>query len=81
MAYKKQEWENGKDGNTPITADRLNHIENGINDAAKKADNADKKAGSKADKSALDDKADADKVSDLEKRIESLENNDSGSEE
>lgn len=34
MAYEKQEWKNGEDGNTPITADSLNHIEEGI---AKKA--------------------------------------------
>lgn len=30
MAYEKQEWKNGKDGKTPVSADRLNHIEEGI---------------------------------------------------
>ena len=30
MAYEKQEWKNGKDGGTPVSADRLNHIEEGI---------------------------------------------------
>ena len=30
MAYQKQEWKNGKDGGTPLSADRLNHIEDGI---------------------------------------------------
>lgn len=30
MAYEKQVWKNGKDGGTPVSADRLNHIEAGI---------------------------------------------------
>ena len=30
MAYTKQTWENLPSTNTPITADRLNHIEDGI---------------------------------------------------
>src|SRR5690625_3431835 len=30
MAYEKQEWKNGEEGGTPITAERLNHIEEGI---------------------------------------------------
>lgn len=30
MAYQKQTWENLPSTNTPITAERLNHIENGI---------------------------------------------------
>lgn len=30
MAYEKQTWKNGKDGGTPVSADRLNHIEEGI---------------------------------------------------
>lgn len=30
MAYQKQTWKNGKDGGTPLSADRLNHIEDGI---------------------------------------------------
>lgn len=32
MAYEKQEWKNGRSGGTPINADRLNHIEDGIGD-------------------------------------------------
>ena len=30
MAYSPYEWADGEEGGTPITADRLNHIENGI---------------------------------------------------
>ncbi|SJM61363.1 hypothetical protein [Gulosibacter sp. 10] len=30
MAYEPQTWADGEDGGTPITADRLNHIEQGI---------------------------------------------------
>ncbi|MGJ8525184.1 hypothetical protein LMG33818_000892 [Halomonadaceae bacterium LMG 33818] len=30
MAYEQQTWKDGKDGGTPITADRLNHMEAGI---------------------------------------------------
>lgn len=30
MAYTKQTWANGPDGLTPISADRLNYMENGI---------------------------------------------------
>lgn len=32
MAYEKQIWKNLPDETTPITADKLNHIENGIFD-------------------------------------------------
>lgn len=30
MAYEKQTWADGEEGGTPITADRLNHIEDGV---------------------------------------------------
>ena len=30
MAYEPQEWVNGKAGKTPVSAARLNHIEQGI---------------------------------------------------
>lgn len=30
MAFEPKTWANGKDGGTPITADELNRIENGI---------------------------------------------------
>lgn len=30
MSYDKQTWQDGRNGGTPLTADRLNHIENGI---------------------------------------------------
>lgn len=32
--YQKQTWLNGPDGNTPLDADRLNHMENGISAAS-----------------------------------------------
>lgn len=48
MAYEKQKWENGKDGGTPITAERLNHIEDGI--AAKAEQGPQGKQGPKGDK-------------------------------
>ena len=34
MAYEKQEWRDGEEGGTPITAERLNHIETGISEKA-----------------------------------------------
>ncbi|NKR94340.1 hypothetical protein GS483_19640 [Rhodococcus hoagii] len=40
MAYVKQTWNNGADGNTPQSADRYNHMEQGIFDAARTADAA-----------------------------------------
>lgn len=56
MAYEKQEWKNGKDGDTPITADRLNHIEDGIDEKAEQGpkgdtgdDGKDGEDGSKGD--------------------------------
>jgi hypothetical protein len=33
MAYEQQEWKPGKAGGTPVSADRLNHMEQGIFDA------------------------------------------------
>lgn len=30
MSYEKYDWQDGPEGDTPITADRLNHIEDGI---------------------------------------------------
>ena len=32
MAYQPFEWQDGEEGGTPITAERLNHIEQGIAD-------------------------------------------------
>lgn len=40
MAYSKQKWKDGKDGDTPISAKRLNHMEDGIKDAYDKAGDA-----------------------------------------
>jgi len=40
MAYTPFEWADGEEGGTPITAERLNHIEDGIGDAAATADGA-----------------------------------------
>lgn len=37
MAYEPQTWVDGGDGGTPITAERLNHIEDGITPAHKTA--------------------------------------------
>lgn len=34
MSYTKQTWADGPEGGTPITADRLNHMESGIEDAS-----------------------------------------------
>lgn len=36
MAYKKQGWENGEDGGTPLSAERLNHMEKGIKEKAER---------------------------------------------
>lgn len=30
MAYEPFEWQDGEEGNTPITAERLNHLEQGV---------------------------------------------------
>lgn len=45
MAYSKQTWANGPDGGTPLSADRLGHIEDGIEAAAQTADAALPKTG------------------------------------
>lgn len=37
MAYDPFEWADGEEGETPITAERLNHMEEGIEDAASTA--------------------------------------------
>lgn len=55
MAYEKQTWADGAAGGTPITADRLNHIESGIADVeltpGPKGDKGDPGAdGAKGDK-------------------------------
>lgn len=34
MSYTKQTWINGPDGQTPLDADRLNHMEDGIGAAS-----------------------------------------------
>lgn len=59
MTYKKQDWKNGEDGGTPINADRLNHIEQGIKEKAEQGpkgeqgsagkDGSDGKQGPKGD--------------------------------
>ena len=38
MAYSKQTWKNKKAGGTPINADALNHMEDGIEAASYKVD-------------------------------------------
>lgn len=40
MAYTKQIWQNGEAGGTPINADRLNHMEEGIEQAGETASDA-----------------------------------------
>lgn len=39
MAYTKQIWENSPSTNTPLSADRLNHMEDGIDNAYKQIKN------------------------------------------
>lgn len=48
MAYEKQEWKNGEEGETPITAERLNHMEEGIAEKAQRGPKGEK--GSQGDK-------------------------------
>ena len=36
MAYQKQNWASGETGNTPITPEALNHMEQGIVDALRR---------------------------------------------
>lgn len=38
MSYTEQNWNNGASGNTPISADRLRHMELGIKDASDRLD-------------------------------------------
>ena len=40
MSYTKQTWTDFPDTSSPITADRLNHMENGIDDANKQITNS-----------------------------------------
>jgi hypothetical protein len=48
MSYSKYSWADGASGNTPITATRLNAIEQGIADAAAAADAAVKRTGNES---------------------------------
>lgn len=41
MAYEQQEWKDGEDGGTPLSADRLNHIEEGIASKAAQGEKGD----------------------------------------
>ena len=45
MAYSKQTWKNKKAGGTPINADALNHMEDGIEAASYKVDEICKNLG------------------------------------
>lgn len=49
MAYVKQTWVNGPSGNTPLSADRLNHMEDGIEDADTRLTAAEAAIDGKAD--------------------------------
>ena len=40
MAYQKQTWENAPSTNSPLSADRLNHMEDGIDNAYKQIKNS-----------------------------------------
>lgn len=48
MAYTEQEWKDGRAGGTPITASRLNHMEDGIKDASDRADAIESQLGNVA---------------------------------
>lgn len=48
MAYEPYEWKDGNAGGTPITADRLNHLENGVDEAHDIATSASSSAAGKA---------------------------------
>jgi len=50
MAYSKQTWQNLPAKSTPISAQRLNHIEDGIYNAAQTADSASSGLSGKVDK-------------------------------
>jgi hypothetical protein len=54
VSYDKQTWADGIAGGTPITADRLAHIEDGIEDAAAVADAAAGAVAGKADVTYVD---------------------------
>ena len=41
MTYTEQTWNNGVSGNTPISAERLRHMEAGIKDASNRLDGHD----------------------------------------
>ena len=49
MAYETQTWADGEDGGTPITAEALNHMEDGIEQATTAAAAAQAAADGKAD--------------------------------
>lgn len=42
MAYEKQDWKDGEEGDTPITAERLDHIEDGIADKSERGEQGEK---------------------------------------
>lgn len=71
MAYDKQEWKNGKDGGTPVSAKRLNHIEDGIAAKADKGDKGDPGFGTEEQYDAIIDRLD-----DLEADVSDLKADD-----
>lgn len=80
MAYDKQTWVDGPEGGTPLSAERLNHMENGIEEAQNVIPPAPTIASIQGLQTALDAKAlNADHealestVNDLVARIEALE--------
>lgn len=65
MAYEKQTWKDGEEGNTPLSAERLNHIEDGLSKKAEKYE-----LDGLVDTSDLDDYA---KKTDLDKKADNSE--------
>ena len=77
MAFEPKEWQDGVEGGTPVTADELNRIEQGIADAATHTHTIANVTGLQA---ALNDKQDSgdyateDDLADLAARVTALEN-------
>lgn len=76
MAYTKfhENWENLPSEETPVTAEALNHIETGINNAASVADSAYSGLDDKADATALDDKVDKSNILTYEQTMQIFNN-------
>lgn len=74
MAYVKQEWKDGEEGGTPITAERLNNIEEGIAEKAEQGPAGEGGTDGEQGPAGEDGFGTEEQYNDIIERLEALEN-------